>query len=122
LLNASVRPLTETTVLSPEEVLEQLIAVFPTFAKWREDEGYTSEPPTYHQIMLGFCQFFGGGVEGFTEQQLRRFAKWVNEAVLDDGPLENAVSTCFLEHTRQIKVNRVLAPYLSRVAKGKSRA
>src|ERR1044072_549721 len=52
----------------------------------------------------------------------RRFGDWISKAVAVDGHIENAVSTCFLEHTRQVKINRVLAPYLSPVAKAKSHA
>jgi uncharacterized protein (DUF1330 family) len=75
-----------------------------------------------HRIMAEFIQFFGANYHSFSEKQLRRFGEWVNDAVVIDGPLENAISTCFLEHTHQVKINRVLAPYLSRVAKYKSRA
>ena len=35
--------------------------------------------------------------------------------------IENAVATCFLEHMRQARINRVLAPYLSRMAQDKAR-
>ena len=65
---------------------------------------------------------FSKNHSSFTERQLRRFGDWISEAVSVDSDLENAVSTCFLEHMRQVKINRVLAPYLSPVAKVKSHA
>ena len=76
----------------------------------------------FHCIMAELIQFFGMNHQTFSEKQLRRFGQWVNAAVLIEGPLENAISTCFLEHTRQVKINRVIAPYLSREAKDKSHA
>jgi hypothetical protein len=79
---------------SPEEVLRHLCAVFSTFQKWWEDgeaEHLDAELGVPHH----------GGV---------RSIFW-GDAVLIDGPLENAIPKCFLEHTRQVKINRVLAPY-----------
>lgn len=109
---------------SPGEVFRHLCAVFPTFQKWWKD-GEQEPLDTelgFHRIMAEFIQFFGANHHSFSEKQLRRFGEWVNASVLIDGPLENAISTCFLEHTRQVKINRILAPYLSRVAKDKSHA
>jgi hypothetical protein len=109
---------------SPEQVLHYLCAVFPTFKDWWED-GETEILDAelgFHLIMAEFIQFFGVNHQSFSEKQLRRFCEWVNDAVLIDGPLKNAISTCFLEYTRRGKINRVLAPYLSRVVKDRSHA
>jgi len=111
---------------SPAQALEFLFALFPAFEKeWQTDE-VESEPLndelTYHRIMFEFIQFFGGKHATFTEDQIKRFGAWVNDSILQEGPLENAISTCFLEHMRQVKINRVLAPYLSKAAKEKSHA
>jgi hypothetical protein len=76
---------------------------------------------THHRVMQEFLMVCEEGFV-FTERQLRRFGDWISKAVAVDGDIENAVSTCFIEHTRQVKINRVLAPYLSPVAKAKSRA
>jgi hypothetical protein len=46
--------------------------------------------------------------------------EWVNQAVSVDDALENAVSTSFLEHARQVGIDRVLGPYLNSKAKDKS--
>ena len=109
---------------SPEEVLRYLCAVFPSFQEWWKDGG--PEPLDtelgFHRIMAEFIQFFGTHHNSFSEKQLQRFGNWVNDAVLIDGPLENAISTCFLEHMHQVKINQALAPYLSRAAKDKSHA
>ena len=68
--------------------------------------------------MSEFAVFFGRHADSSSERQLQRLCEFVVRAVADGSVLENAVSTCFLEHTRQIKVNRVLGPGL---AKARSR-
>jgi hypothetical protein len=57
----------------------------------------------------------------FTEKQLPTFGNWVNSAVSIGDDLENAVSTCFLGHAKQVSINRVLGPHLSAAAKRKMR-
>jgi hypothetical protein len=77
---------------------------------------------THHAVLRCFLDYFSAGHEGFEKKQLERFCAWVNAAVAVGGEMENAVSTCFLEHARQVKINRVLAPYLSREAKSRFQA
>ena len=50
-----------------------------------------------------------------------RRGNWINNAATKDDAIENAVATCFLEPMRQVRINRILAPYLSRMAKDKAR-
>jgi hypothetical protein len=66
-----------------------------------------------------FAEYFGANSKCFSKKQLCRLGEWLSEAVSVSGPLENAVSTCFLEHVHQLKVDRRLAPYLSKSAKEK---
>ena len=116
----------------PQETLRQLCELFPDFGEWWKIE---ESPPlkdglvngvfyqwTHHRVMQAFLMYFAKNHLSFTEKQLRRFGDWISKAVSIDSDLENAISTCFLEHTRQLKINRVLAPYLSPVAKVKSHA
>ncbi len=115
----------------PQETLRQLVELFPGFEEsWKAE----SAPPedglvdgvyyewTHHRVIAEFLQYFSKHQVAVTEKQLKHFAAWVNSAVETEGPLENAVSTCFLEHSRQLKINQVLAPYLSKVARAKSHA
>ena len=44
-------------------------------------------------------------------------AALLNAAVDAGGDAENAASTCLLEHARQVKVDRVLRPWLSQAAR-----
>jgi hypothetical protein len=115
----------------PQETLRQLSSLFPDFQKqWAEEEA----PPedglvdgvyyewTHHAVLRQFLEFFAQHHNSFTEAQLRGLGDWINSAVTQEGEIENAVATCFLEHMRQVRLDRVLVPYLSRVAKQKARA
>jgi len=121
-----VRPLNFTVrrvAMRPQETLRQLCEVFPSFGIWWEQE--EASPPedglvdgvyyewTHHAVLRQFLSYFSTNHESFTERQLQRFGAWVDNAIAQKGDLENAVSTCFLEHARQVKINLVLAPYLS---------
>jgi hypothetical protein len=116
-------------MLRPQDTLRQLSEIFPSFDEWWKDEQAPTEDGLvngvyyewrHHSVMREFLQYFASNRASFTEEQLRRVGAWINEAVSIQGDLENAVSTCFLEHTRQVKINRVLDPHLSPQAKGKS--
>ncbi len=74
---------------------------------------------THHAILRNFLEYFAMNHESFTANQLRAFGEWINGAFSVDHDLENAVSTCFLEHARQVRIDRVLRPYLSSKAKDK---
>jgi hypothetical protein len=113
----------------PRDTLRQLWELFPDFEDWWKEEetedvlvdGVHCEL-THHRVMMEFLGFFAKHHKSFTEKQLRSFGDWVNRVVSRNDDLENAVSTCFLEHSHQVRIDRILAPYLSRQAKGKSHA
>jgi hypothetical protein len=113
----------------PQETLRQLSDLFPGFDDWWKDENTLAADGsvddvhyewTHHDVMRQFLGFFGQHHNSFTEAELRGLGEWVNRAVVEEDAVENAVATCFLEHMRQVGINRVLAPYLSRTAKQKS--
>ena len=113
----------------PQDTLRQLWELFPDFEDWWKEEetedvlvdGVHCEL-THHRVMMEFLGFFAKHQRSFTEKQLRSFGDWVNRVVSLDDDLENAVSTCFLQHSHQARIDRILAPYLSRQAKRKSHA
>jgi hypothetical protein len=112
----------------PLDALRELCSIFPEFERWwNEEEAEDSLVDgvhlelTNHRVLMEFLGYFAKRHGSFTEQQWRSFGAWVNEAVGVDDDLENAVSTCFLEHCRALRLNRILAPYLSPQAKRKSR-
>ena len=108
---------------SPLELQSFLARLFPSFAEEAEDP--TEWPPeagefTFHTVMFNFTPFFGKEIERFSSKQLAEFGKFLHAVSLTTGSLENAVSTCFLEHTRQIKVNKRLQPWIT-AARSKKR-
>lgn len=112
-----MRPLPQ----SPEELLEELFAIFPQYRT-----SYTGpihgDNPTFHSVVIGFTPFFGGASANLSEGQLRSFGDLVSAAVEAGGPLENAFATCLLEHLHQIRADLALRPYLSKAAYNKTRA
>ena len=110
----------------PRALWGVLIAIVPGFAEAypeaelaeRERDGAA----TFHAVLQAFTPCFGVEHANLSERQLRRFAEVVNEAVAVPDQLENAMATCFLEHLRQIRSLKTLAPYLSEQAKRMTRA
>ncbi|SRR6266545_4231547 len=106
---------------SPEQLLDELFAIFPQYRL-----AYTGplhdDTPTFHSVLLGFTPFFGRALPLFSELQLRTFGVLVSAAIEAGGPLENAFGTCLLEHLHQIRSERGLRPYLSEMAREKTKA
>jgi hypothetical protein len=69
-----------------------------------------------------FTQCFGRVQRALSAKQLKGLGALLSDAVELDDDLENAVSTCFLEHLRQIGGYRALAPFLSERAKERTHA
>ena len=94
--------------------------IFPSFSAYCEEE---IEPDTtFHFVMMDFTSYFGRYHDTFSESQLKKLGHFINDAVAVDDMLENAVSTCFLEHLRQVRSYKTLSPFLSRQAKDKTHA
>jgi hypothetical protein len=102
---------------SPRELQEALMTAFPSFAtavaNEAEEAGDLGEI-TFHGVVMDFAPFFARATDTWTDRQLQ----WLGELVvasMDEGSsLGNAWDTCFLEHSRQLKVKRRLAPWLAR--------
>jgi hypothetical protein len=111
--------------ISPPQLRDALVDIFPGFQQyWEDDENPHLEAGEFnhHGLMLEFVSYFAKGLAGFSEKQLQRLAIVINDSVSKPGPVENAVSTCFLEHLHQIHAEKALRPFLSSEAKAKSRA
>jgi hypothetical protein len=100
---------------STEDLYSSLKAIFPEFS-FEPDSG------TYQEVMIAFTDHFTGERADFSEEQLRSLGLLLSSAVELDDELENAVATCFLEHARQIEVNKALSPFLSKRARSRFRA
>ena len=104
-----------------DELWTVLTEIFPGFSAHCEDEEIQPET-TLHFVMTDFTTYFGGNRDTFSESQLRKLALFINNAVSVGDNLENAIGTCFLEHLRQVRGYKILAPFLSRQAKDKTHA
>lgn len=108
-------------IQSPEELVAALRVIFPgSCAQPLYDSDIA--PPSFHSTLIEFTTFFGKEKASFSEGQLRSLGRLIDEAVTQGGPLGNAFATCFLEHLRQIKSEKMLRPYLSDVTRRLTRA
>jgi hypothetical protein len=101
--------------------LEQLFTMFPEYRA-----AYTGPihdgASSFHSVLIDFSTSFGRLASTSSEKQLRSFGQLVSAAVEAGGPLENAFGTCLLEHLGQIRAWRVFRPYLSKVARERTKA
>jgi hypothetical protein len=104
------------------EALAFLAALDPTFAAEWESNEHTDDDLTLHHIVRVLACHLGARHSSLSEKQLRKLAEWLNASVAAGGERENAVSTCLLEHLHQLKLSRVLGPYLSPIAKERTHA
>ncbi len=101
---------------SPDELLDRLFAIFPVFRASYEGSLY-DQPLSYDSVLTAFTSDFGVQFRDSTDDQFRAFATLVDEALSAGGELEHAFSTCFLQHLREVDVDRVFWPYLSSAAR-----
>jgi len=100
----------------PDEYRDFLVKIFPSFAEeWEEDE----ECLGVHNVFGHFTDYFSCNQKSFSPEQLAILGDFINKSVRNDDVVENAISTCFLEHLVQIGGNRILMPYLDDLAKKK---
>jgi hypothetical protein len=102
-----------------DNLLESLVGVFPQFRdEWESGEASQS----LHHVIGRFAVFFGRHAQSLTDKQLTTLGQFINQAVMNDDMLGNALSTCFLEHLHQVDTRKVMCPYLSKDAKRKMHA
>jgi len=101
----------------PSELLKSLQTIFPRFG----DAELLAEIETgdvgLHGVMRHFTEYFGAFGQTFTKGQLQALGRVLDQATVQGGKLENAVSTCFLEHLHQIKSGRILLSFVSQRTK-----
>jgi hypothetical protein len=90
--------------MTPQELLERLVALFPDFrARWddpgncfRNDDGSF----TLHGVFAEFTGFFRARHVALPVDRIAALGAFVSDcmAPADDGPLDNAAATCFVEN------------------------
>ena len=102
-----------TQIPSPAGLAETLTKLFPQFAAELDEEDLTS----YHLIIQSLAPVVTGYLERAPTSTLERFCELVNALVAEGGERANAISTCLLEHASQLKLRKLIRPYLSAVAR-----
>ena len=123
-LNSGVRPVRKFVAPeTPEGMLQQLQELLPGFDhSWEDEDQWPGLGRSFHAVSGGLTDYFKVHCPSLTQRQLAAFAVWINGMVESGGRLENAVSTCFLEHSDQLGFYKVLAPHLTALAKASARA
>jgi hypothetical protein len=106
----------------PLQLMALLHELFPQFGNDDEIQKVQSCEHSLHYVMSSFTYYFGDRRGELSERQFLALGHLLDEAVAVDDALENAVSTCFLEHLRQIDSYKLLAPYLSERTKERTHA
>jgi hypothetical protein len=101
------------SIESPANLLAAVSELFPGFETELDDE----EAISYHNIVSALTPLLSGYLQGASKRRVEAFCDLINTMVAAGGDKENAVSTCLLEHASQVKVRRILQPYLSAGAK-----
>jgi len=104
------------------DLLERLQTVFPSFGNAELLVEVETEELGLHGVMHSFAEYFGSNCHTATKKQLTALARILDHAVTEGGKLENAVSTCFLEHVHQLRCKHLLTPFVSRTTKQRMRA
>ncbi|MCV6626238.1 MAG: hypothetical protein OIF38_09085, partial [Cellvibrionaceae bacterium] len=94
---------------SPEELKLKLCQLFPSFA----GEFESNEECSLYSVFQAFSPVAYKLISSASVMELRRLCNILNEGVAEGGVLENAISTCFLEHASQVGVRNLVKPYLS---------
>ena len=100
-------------VNSPSALAHRLIEFFPDFAA--ELEGQEIE--NYHQVIRFLAPRITGYLEDVPGGTLKQFCDLVNLMADAGGEKENAISTCLLEHASQLRLRKILRPYLGAAAR-----
>lgn len=101
----------------PESLAQVLAEYFPIFSEELVDE----EIDSHHLVLMLFAPISAQALESADERTIRRFCDLINQMVSAGGELENAASTCFLEHASQIGVRNIIRPFLSKEAEAELR-
>jgi len=101
----------------PLRLLDRLKQICPDFGDCDLIELVKKSKYGLHCVMQDFTVYLGEHVSSLSHQQLTALGEVIDDAVSVEDDLENAVSTCLLEHLDQIDCLTKLAPFLSSRAK-----
>ena len=104
--------------MSPQELVDRVIALFPAFAaRWNEPGNCFRDENgsfTLHGVWAEFSHFFRERHEGLSGHEIATLGVFVSECVAsDDAGLSNAASTCFVENIVGEECERELLRHLT---------
>jgi len=104
--------------MTPQAILERLVALFPEFAAHWDDPGncFREDDGSFNSygVFAEFSGFFRDRYEQLSPDQLGALGQLVSDwAGSPDDELANAVATCFLEHVACERFSRGFRQHLS---------
>ena len=105
---------------TPADLVCVISEILPDFSEeWDNGEAFCYENGdfSFHSVFMTLGPVSFQLLSNVDVKVIKKFCKLVNRAVEQGGDLENAISTCFLEHASQIGVRKLIAPYLSKETK-----
>lgn len=108
---------------TPRDLVAALIGLFPAFRdEWDEGEAYGDIGQySFHTVFMELAPDCSQYLVEAPPRTVEAFCSLINDLVAAGGTMENAVSTCLLEHASQIGIRKVLKPHLSLAARGELR-
>lgn len=110
-------PHTDRREPSPVELILELQRVFPDFRVATEGHDEMYNPISLHTVMMDFAYWIGISLPTATQKQVEDLGGWLDSAVESGGNLENAVSTCLLEHAFRLNIEKRLRPHINAATK-----
>lgn len=106
-------------IFNPSDLSEALMDIFPDLRQlWAQPgELEAEDTQSFHSVWMVFAPHSYKLLHEATPNEIKRFSSLIDYMVSRGGDLENAVSTCFLEHASQLSVRKLLKPHLSRESK-----
>ena len=102
---------------SPEELLDMLLSVFPSF-HLNLGGVVQPDPTTFHSILRTFLPYFESELTTFSDVQINSFGTLITDGIVKGGELKNAFQTCVLGHLPRMNATKALWIYLSPNARG----
>jgi hypothetical protein len=105
--------------MTPQMLLDRLVALFPAYQAYWDDPGncFREDDGTFtlHGVFAEFSSFFREHHQSAPAEAVAALGAFVSEcmAPADDGPLDNAAATCFVENIAGEECDRELAQHLS---------
>jgi hypothetical protein len=110
-------------IQTPGDLVAALIKLFPAFRdEWDGDEGHSGiRLGSFHTVFMELAPVCSGYLAEASPRTVAAFCTIINTFVASGGAMENAASTCLLEHASQVGIAETIKPHLSKAAKAELR-